>query len=296
MKKQLIPKAQIGEKFKNPYIAKTDNTTVRVTPKLESIKNPKIEELRITDPEAYNLLMMKYTIESQPNSEIVHYYDAEGNFRSTAAVRGMSGTDPIGAFIVEGVATGPIGKLIGKGLKALRMSKGYTGVPHIKIKGSDKYMDEAFPDYNGTIWSTNNRDYAHSFAQGNGSHSGASQGQVYRVWGTSKKPLKIPQPIEDAHYHWQSIPVKPKNKTLIKRGDSQVVYPETQELQLTESGVYELKPSIDKSIKIDNGGPDLNSPKGCLQMIQYLLHQRMEKIMFIFLKQMMVMSHHIMIG
>ena len=205
---------------------------------------------------------MQYAIESQPNSEIVRYYDAQGNLRSTTAVRGMSGTDPIGAFVIEGVVTGPIGKVLGKGLKALRMSKGYTGVPHVKIKGSDKYMDEAFPDYNGTIWSTNNRDYAHSFAQGNGSHSVGELGQVYRVWGTSKKPLKIPQPIEGAHYHWKSIPVKPKNKTLIKRGDSQVAHPEIQGPQLTESGVYEFKPSIDKSIKIDNGGPNLNSPKG----------------------------------
>lgn len=38
MKKQLIPKAQIGEKFKNPYIAKTDNTTVRVAPKVRDNK------------------------------------------------------------------------------------------------------------------------------------------------------------------------------------------------------------------------------------------------------------------
>lgn len=73
-----------------------------------------IESLKKEDPQAYNRLQIAVARSQQPNSEIVHYKDADGNDRTVTTNKGMSGVDPIGQLYVEGVALNPVFKGLGK--------------------------------------------------------------------------------------------------------------------------------------------------------------------------------------
>lgn len=54
--------------------------------------------------------------QEQKNSEIVRVHTPEGKTSTSPQIIGMSGTDPVGQFLVEGVALGPAFKLAGKGV------------------------------------------------------------------------------------------------------------------------------------------------------------------------------------
>lgn len=58
---------------------------------------------------------LKQQEEKQKNSEIVRVHTPEGKTSTSPQVIGMSGTDPVAQFLVEGVALGPAFKLAGKG-------------------------------------------------------------------------------------------------------------------------------------------------------------------------------------
>lgn len=66
------------------------------------------ERIKQENPDEYNRLQYQIAKERQPNSEIVTYTDAEGNLVKAHNIKVgyVSGTDPIGAEIVAGVALG----------------------------------------------------------------------------------------------------------------------------------------------------------------------------------------------
>lgn len=66
------------------------------------------KQLRESNPIVYNQIQMNVARKNNPSSEVVRYKDSNGNIKTTANIKGMSGTDPIGALYVEGVATAPL--------------------------------------------------------------------------------------------------------------------------------------------------------------------------------------------
>jgi hypothetical protein len=61
---------------------------------------------------------IKKLVKKQPHNEITHYVDASGKLvsRQNASAGFVSGSDPVGEFIVEGVALGKPLELAGEGL------------------------------------------------------------------------------------------------------------------------------------------------------------------------------------
>lgn len=92
------------------------------------------------------------------------------------------------------------------------MKKGFTGVPHKQIKDSSKYMDENFMDYDGTIWTSDNVDYARQFA-----NAGPEKGKIFKVWGEISNPFKVPKAAKGSEYIWNQLPFGVKDGKLLRR-------------------------------------------------------------------------------
>ena len=83
----------------------------------------------------------------------------------------------------------------------------YTGVPHKQINGSELFMDENFPNYNGTIWTSDNIDYARSF-----SNNSAQNGKIYKVlFPKSQRILETPKANSGEFFGWRNLPFTKTN-------------------------------------------------------------------------------------
>lgn len=121
-----IQKQSEGEKF-NQYLeqkkkqypgAYTDPTPIwnYIKPSKEMKSyNEFLNDLKSTNPEEYNRIM-ENAAQSGTSEISKPWINADGNVRRSANVGSgfVSGTDPVGALYVEGVATAPVFNLIGK--------------------------------------------------------------------------------------------------------------------------------------------------------------------------------------
>ena len=83
----------------------------------------------------------------------------------------------------------------------------YTGIPHKQINGSELFMDENFPNYNGTIWTSDNIDYARSF-----SNNSAQNGKIYKVlFPKSQRVLETPEATSNEFFGWNHLPFTKTN-------------------------------------------------------------------------------------
>lgn len=171
------------------------------------------EQIKKEDPYAYNRLQIQAAKSKSPHSEIVRYEDANGNWRTaTTGAGALSGTDPIGSLVVENaVLNKPLGYIInrlGQFGKLLTMNKTYTGVPQNKlVRGTNKTMAENFPEYEGTVWTTSNKDYARTFD---------GERDVFKVFGPNKGLMDTPKPEKGHYFGWDILPFKLKNFKVIK--------------------------------------------------------------------------------
>lgn len=175
--------------------------------------NEFLNDLKSTNPEEYNRLMENAA--SSGTSEIGKpWIDAKGNVRRSTNVGAgfVSGTDPVGALYVENaVMNKPVGyalNRIGKFLKLRALNKTYSGVPDRIAEGTNQSMVDLFPNYKGTIWTTNNIDYARTF-------DGPDR-TVFKVFGSKKNLMDTPKPEDGSYFGWQILPFKMKNFKIVK--------------------------------------------------------------------------------
>ena len=175
--------------------------------------NEFLNDLKSTNPEEYNRLMENAA--GSGTSEISKpWIDSEGNVRRSTNVGAgfVSGTDPIGSIYVENaVLNKPIGHLInrlGKYFKLLTLNKTYTGVPDKIADGTNKSMVDLFPNYKGTVWTTNNIDYARTFD--------GPERTVFKVFGSNKGVMDTPTPDKGSFFGWQTLPFKMEKFKVIK--------------------------------------------------------------------------------
>lgn len=172
------------------------------------------EQMKREDPQVYNRLQIEIAKNNQPNSEIIYYKDSNGKYRTITNVGAgyVSGTDPIGSIYVENaVLNKPMGYLInrfGKYLKLRTLNKTYTGIPDKIVNGTNKSMVDLFPNYNGTVWTTNNIDYARTF-DGSGR-------TVFKVFGRNKGLMDTPIPSKGNFFGWQTLPFKMEKFKVVK--------------------------------------------------------------------------------
>lgn len=127
----------------------------------------------------------------------------------------------LGINTVKNVAADVIGHGITKGINKYNRIKGlkesYTGVPH---KGTYKdphiAMDENFPNYNGTIWTSDSQELAREYAKDNG--------RVFKVLVEPDKlqMVETPIPSNGEYFPWGYLPYKLENGK-IKMTDSELV-------------------------------------------------------------------------
>ena len=104
----------------------------------------------------------------------------------------------------------------------------YTGVKHIPENFNEwkgKYMDEMFPEYNGTIWTSDSKDLARAYTQ----YAPQKDGKVYKVLVSKDIPAAETPKIDGHVFQWGSTPITKNN------------------------GKYELLPSDELSFKLHNG-------------------------------------------
>lgn len=75
------------------------------------------EQWKKEDPTSYNIAQMNIAMKRGDSNEIVTYTDANGNVKLIPKVVGMSGTDPVGSYVVETVASVKPLQLVGKGVQ-----------------------------------------------------------------------------------------------------------------------------------------------------------------------------------
>lgn len=152
---------QYLEQMKKQYPgAYTDSTPIwsyiKSSKEIKSY-NEFLNDLKSTNPEEYNRLMENAA--SSGTSEISKpWIDAKGNVRRSTNVGAgfVSGTDPVGALYVEGIATAPVfnqfGRLVGAGKNWVRSkilstpTKNYQvsiGNP-VQIKQGTNYFKDAY--------------------------------------------------------------------------------------------------------------------------------------------------------
>lgn len=104
-KPQLVPKHQKGSGEKGIQIKYNGPQYYEI-----------VEQMKKEDPDTYNQLQIETARKQNPNSEIVMYIDSDGNIRHATNIGAgfVSGTDPIGAELVTGVALGKPLELVGK--------------------------------------------------------------------------------------------------------------------------------------------------------------------------------------
>lgn len=85
-------------------------------------------------------------------------------------------------------------------LRGRKLETYYTGVPHKEIKGRPGvYMDKNFDNYDGTIWASDQPDYARTF----GSHQG---GKEFKVVVDPRDIDALTTPKLDKISHWDNMP------------------------------------------------------------------------------------------
>lgn len=104
-KPQLVPKHQKGSGEKGIQIKYNGPQYYEI-----------VEQMKKEDPDTYNRLQIETARKQNPNSEIVMYIDSDGNIRHATNIGAgfVSGTDPIGAELVTGIALGKPLELVGK--------------------------------------------------------------------------------------------------------------------------------------------------------------------------------------
>lgn len=172
-----------------------------------------LEELKTSNPEEYNRLM-ESSVQPETSEVSKPWIDADGNVRRSTNVGAgfVSGTGPIESIYVENaVLNKPIGYLMnrfGKYLKLLTLNKTYTGVPDKIVNGTNKSMVELFPSYKGTVWTTNNIDYARTFD--------GPERVVFKVFGSNKSLMDTPIPDKGNFFGWQTLPFKLEKFKVVK--------------------------------------------------------------------------------
>lgn len=170
-----------------------------------------LEELRTSNPEEYNRLTKPNTQTSEISKP---WIDAEGNAKRSLNIGAgfVSGTDPIGSIYVENaILNKPTGYLLnrlGKYFKLLTLNKTYTGIPDKIVNGTNKSMIDLFPNYNGTVWTTNNINYAKTFD--------GSERAVFKVFGRNKGLMDTPIPSKGNFFGWQTLPFKMEKFKVVK--------------------------------------------------------------------------------
>ena len=100
------------------------------------------------------------------------------------------------------------GKDIVNLFKKSLMKKSYVGVPARIDNKTGKLMTEQFDTYNGNIWTTTDKGFAQTFADG-----GSEPGKVFTIFGNTRKLAKTPK---TSHMiMWQHMPYKFKNGKFI---------------------------------------------------------------------------------
>ena len=110
---------------------------------------------------------------------------------------------------------------IGKGIvrpfknarRIKRMKETYTGVRHIPDRNNLHItMDDNFPTYNGTIWSSEAPEYARQWVYD-------TEGKVYKVLTdpSDLKMVETPMPNSGEYYPWNSLPYELKEGKLSSR-------------------------------------------------------------------------------
>lgn len=204
---------QMKKQYPGAYINQTP-----IWPSINSSKEMKsygefLEELKTSNPEEYNRIM-EASAQSGTSEISKPWIDSDGNMRRSTNVGAgfVSGTDPIGSIYVENaVLNKPIGYLInrfGKYLKLLTLNKTYTGVPDKVVNGTNKSMVDLFPNYKGTVWTTNNIDYARTFD--------GPERTVFKVFGSNKGLMDTPIPDKGNFFGWQTLPFKLEKFKVVK--------------------------------------------------------------------------------
>ena len=126
------------------------------------------------------------------------------------------------AAVLAGLALLPntiesIGKAVTRPFKNARrlkrMKETYTGVRHIPDRNNPHItMDDNFPTYNGTIWSSETPEYARQWVYD-------TEGKVYKVLTDPSylKMVETPTPNSGEYYPWNSLPYELKDGKLSSR-------------------------------------------------------------------------------
>lgn len=125
---------------------------------------------------------------------------------------------PYWSMVINGIGdagTTVLSKNLNNVLKLNRMEKWYTGVPHNQLRSNPgSYMDEAFPNYAGTRWLSNELDYARSFANDYITWPRHERGKIYTIFVDPKELNTLNVKTQGAS-HWSALPIKIENNKII---------------------------------------------------------------------------------
>lgn len=122
----------------------------------------------------------------------------------------------IGANLFGDAATGYGFTRVAQNLSKLnRLEKWYTGVPHRELfDNPGMFMDENFPNYTGTRWLTNERDYARGFSNDIKTIPKEVRGKNYKVY-VDPEELKTLDVKTKSNSQWDLMPFKVENNKLV---------------------------------------------------------------------------------
>ena len=162
----------------------------------------------------------------------------KGDLKQAALLAGL-------AFVPNGLEK--VAKLISRPIKNAKkiskMKEMYTGVPH-RVTSNDPHisMDDSFPTYNGTIWTTDSPYLAKHYAE--------DTGKVFKVLTDPSELhiLETPKPVKGEYFPWAHLPYTYDSG--IKITDSKLI----------DSGIL---PSIEEGLKfkkavLSNSNSDKN--------------------------------------
>lgn len=149
---------QMKKQYPGTYISQTPIwASINPSKEIKSYREF-LEELKTSNPEEYNRLMENAA--SSGTSEIGKpWINAEGNVRRSANVGSgfVSGTDPVGALYVEGVATSPVFNQIGKaaqyGLARVGNNWARAKILSTVLDNSPKNVNKATQVFRNSEWS-----------------------------------------------------------------------------------------------------------------------------------------------
>ena len=132
----------------------------------------------------------------------------EGDYSQAAVLAGL-------ALLPNAIES--VGKVVTRPFKNARrlkrMKETYTGVRHIPDRNNPHItMDDNFPTYNGTIWSSETPEYARQWVYD-------TEGKVYKVLTdpSDLKMVETPTPNSGEYYPWNSLPYELKDGKLSSR-------------------------------------------------------------------------------